>query len=852
MYIHSKRFRRPAMSIQCTETLRYSLCDSWEFTPCCCDDFLSGQAFDSFASAAEITTVRIPHSVCELPVQYADSSAYQLISGYRRTITVCKRSGMRYILQFDGAAHIAELYVNGTRVMEHRSGYTAFTVDITEFLTQIPEGSLYAEADNKLTATHSCLVAVRLDSTENSSIPPFGFVIDYLTYGGLYRPVWLLECPETRIDDVFVYTRDLGTVHAEATVIPAGLTDGFELHFTVLDAAGNTAGTAVSYHNVPTGHNAAHGLDFVADIPVYQPHCWNLSDPYLYTLHCELIAGSTVHTCCVRFGIRTAEFRADGFYLNGTKTFLTGLNRHQSFPYIGYAAPKSLQRLDAVILKNELCVNAVRTSHYPQSHDFIDACDELGLLVFTEIPGWQHIGSAPEWQNQVLENTREMIMQYRNHPSIVLWGVRINESVDCDALYTETNRIAHSLDPSRATSGVRYLEKSHLLEDVYAFNDFSYAGKGIRSGRRRGPAAKARSKVSPARDKAFLISECNGHMFPVKAWDTWERREEQALRHAAVLNDALADGTHAGCFEWCMFDYQTHKDFGSGDRVCYHGVTDCFRNPKTAAYLYSSQADISSSVPVLEVSTNMDIGDYNAGRLEKCYVFTNADTVKLYKNDRFVTALAPSEFEALAHGPLCVDDTIGCLLETEEGFTGRKEKLLHKALTAAARYGIAGLPLTDLIRMGWCMLRYHLRYEDGVALFGKYVGNWGQKSVIWRFDAIYKGRVVLSKELSPALGLRFEVKPSATVLTEGATFDMALVRIRILNESGSPVPYAIMPVSFSVTGPIELVGPDSAATQGGMTGTLVRTTGGTGPASLTIRAANIAPVTVNFTVEAGS
>ena len=114
------------------------------------------------------------------------------------------------------------------------------------------------------------------------------------------------------------------------------------------------------------------------------------------------------------------------------------------------------------------------------------------------------------------------------------------------------------------------------------------------------------------------------------------KRQEHALRHARVLNDAMADGQHAGCFGWCMFDYATHKDFGSGDRVCYHGVMDAFRNPKLAAYAYASQQE---ETPVLAVGSSMDIGDYPAGTIGDVYVFTNADEVALYKNGDFVTNL---------------------------------------------------------------------------------------------------------------------------------------------------------------------------------------------------------------------
>lgn len=108
-------------------------------------------------------------------------------------------------------------------------------------------------------------------------------------------------------------------------------------------------------------------------------------------------------------------------------------------------------------------------------------------------------------------------------------------------------------------------------------------------------------------NKALLISECNGHMFPTKSFDSWEKRQEHALRHARVLDAAMAGGEHAGMFGWCMFDYPTHKDFGSGDRVCYHGVMDAFRNPKLAAALYASQGE---GRDVLEIGSSMDIGDY--------------------------------------------------------------------------------------------------------------------------------------------------------------------------------------------------------------------------------------------------
>lgn len=513
------------------------------------------------------------------------------------------------------------------------------------------------------------------------------------------------------------------------------------------------------------------------------------------------------------------------------------MNRHQSYPYIGYAAPESLQREDARILQEELHCTAVRTSHYPQSQYFLDECDRRGLLVFTELPGWQHIGDD-NWKDAACEMLREMLLQNRNHPSIILWGVRINESVDDDAFYTRTNKIAHQLDPSRATSGVRYLEKSHLLEDVYAYNDFSHNGVT--------PGAKPKKDVTPDMGKALLISECNGHMYPTKAFDDGPHRQEHALRHVRVQNAAYGSGEHAGCFGWCMFDYQTHKDFGSGDRICYHGVLDSFRNPKLAAAVYASQGDAD---PVLAVSSSMDIGDNPAGQLGTAYVFSNAQQVKLYKNDVFVTALRQSEWTALPHPPFVVDDTIGELLETQEHFSPSKAAAVRDCLLAAGKYGLAGLPLAYKVKFGWCMLHYKMTFEDGVALYGKYVGNWGGEATRWRFDAVQDGNVVRSVTLCPSAKLHLEVKASRTTLREQDTYDMAAVRVRILDENGIPAPYAQLPVQFTVEGSAALVGPQTAVAEGGMTGTYLRTVGIAGESVLTVSAPQTQPVVLRFTIE---
>ena len=784
--------------------MKHSFCDGWEFTR------HWTEAFGKGLPAPKQQAVRLPHTCREVPLHYASPADYEMVCGYRKRFRVPPvQAAPRLFVRFDGAAHQAVVWVNGRVAGQHRGGYTGFTVEITDLVDR--------EGENLLT--------VQLDTREDPAIPPFGFVIDYLTYGGLYREVWLEATAESRLTDLFVYTPTLqeAVVQWTAELTPAAVAVRIRLE--------TADGTLLAEQTA----QAAETRKIQLSVPDAQP--WDTEHPVLHHAVAELLnaAGQPIDRRQVTFGFRTAEFRADGFYLNGKKTFLRGLNRHQSYPYIGYAAPESLQREDARILQEELHCTAVRTSHYPQSPYFLDECDRRGLLVFTELPGWQHIGDD-NWKDAACEMLREMLLQNRSHPSIILWGVRINESVDDDEFYTRTNAIAHRLDPSRATSGVRYLEKSHLLEDVYAYNDFSHNGQNA--------GAKRKKDVTPDGGKALLISECNGHMYPTKTFDDAAHRQEHALRHARVLDAAYGSGEHAGCFGWCMFDYATHKDFGSGDRICYHGVMDSFRNPKLAAALYASQGE----QPVLAVGSNMDIGDYPAGQVGTVYVFSSADSVELYKNDALVTTLRQSPWTALPHPPLAVDDTIGQLLETQEHFGKRKAAMLRDCLLAAGKYGLPGMPLGKKLKMLLCMLRYRMTFADGVALYGKYVGNWGGEATAWRFDAKKDGRLVSSVTLKPSARLHLEVRPSANVLREGDTYDMAAVRVRILDENGNVAPYAQLPVCFRVQGALALAGPETAVAEGGMCGTYLRTQGQSGKASLTVSAPDCESVRVEFTI----
>ena len=755
------------------------------------NDWLFTSDYDAGFDNAE--AVRIPHTVREIPYNYIDCQDYQMLCGYKKSFFVPEDwQGKRILLRFDGAAHDATVYCNSKLAAHHACGYTAFTADLTEFLKFGQENT----------------VTVRLDTRENLNIPPFGFVIDYLCYGGLYRDVELEVRNSTYIKNVLIENTGLRDI--SVSIDTSGKPKANKLVTEVIDADGKVAASAM-------------GAKFKLTVP--DGKLWSPDNPYLYTLKAKIVDGDTVlDEKSYRFGLRTAKFENDGFYLNGKKMKLRGLNRHQSFAYTGYAMPKSMQRLDADILKNELGVNAVRTSHYPQSQHFIDRCDELGLLVFTEIPGWQHIGNDA-WKDQAVENTREMVMQYMHHPSIILWGVRINESQDDDVLYKRTNAVAHELDRSRRTSGVRYIEKSSLLEDVYAFNDFSHSGNNA--------GLKAKNSVTSNKRRPYLVSECNGHMFPTKAFDDERHRLSHALRHAKVLDAMYAADDICGIFPWCMFDYNTHKDFGSGDGVCYHGVMDMFRNPKLAAAVYASQSEEN---PCCVVSSSMDIGEHPAGDIGSVYVFTNADSVRLFKNGLLVKEFYPDSesYPALPHPPVVIDDFIGDLLETQESFDAKTAEQLKECLCAVAKYGTSALPPKYLLKLGKLMLLKGLKFSDGVELYGKYVSNWGGEATEWRFDAVKNGEVVKSVIKKPGQKAHIEVEVSSTELYEGDTYDVAAVRIYARDELGNSAVYYQEPVILSCSDGLEIIGPHVMSLKGGCGGTYVKTTGAAGKAELMI------------------
>jgi beta-galactosidase len=566
----------------------------------------------------------IPHTNVRLPWHGFDEKTYELVSLYRRRFKLpVAAHGKRVFVDFEGVMTASTLWINGQKLGEYKGGYTPFSFDLTPHLD--------FDGENVL--------AVDVDSTERADIPPFGYEIDYLTFGGIYREVSLRIVPATFIENVFVRPRDVLSAgpsvdvdcfvqHLEPSkdilTIDVELFDGQRV---IAKASQQVASSAAATEPLP--HTLR--LDHLNGIAL-----WDLENHKLYSARVRLRHGSQLlDEDSRRFGFRKAEFTDHGFELNGKVIKLRGLDRHQTFPWVGQAMPGRVQRRDADILRNKLKCNIVRTSHYPQSRHFLDACDEMGLLVLEEIPGWQHIGDQA-WQDISVDNVRRMIRRDWNHPSIILWGVRINESRDNHDFYIRTNALAHQLDPSRQTGGIRYFQESEFLEDVFTMNDFGFP-------------------LKPPNHPRYLNTEFVGHTYPTKTIDQVERLTEHTIRHARIHDQLASNPQYAGGIGWCAFDYNTHGNFGSGDRICYHGVTDIFREPKPAAGFYKSQCDPAEEI-VLEPAFHWARGDASIG-FSKAVVCSNCDHLKFYIDDKLIADVDPdrTQFAHLRYAPFVLE-----------------------------------------------------------------------------------------------------------------------------------------------------------------------------------------------------
>ncbi|MCE9614857.1 MAG: DUF4982 domain-containing protein [Lentisphaerae bacterium] len=549
---------------------------------------------------------------------------YRFASWYRRRFQLpeeCRNK--RVIVEFEGVATVAEVYVNSQKpqanlVGVHKGAYTGFAFDITDYVT-------FDGTDN--------VIAVRVDSQRRPDIPPEGQNVDYCLFGGIVRDVRMIIVDPLHVEWLFAAAPKVTPKRADLE-IQTRVTNkhkqdkAFVIQSKIMDAENRTVAEVESTHRLPAGASE----EFRQRVNVDKPHLWDVDDPYLYTVEVTIREGqSTVDRYASRTGFRSIRFSKEdgGFYLNDRKIKIRGLNRHEQWPWIGRAAPDRLQRQDADTLKHTLGVNLVRCSHYPQDPAFLDRCDEIGLLVLEEVPGWQHVG--PEaWQALLKTNLEELIIRDRNHPSVVSWGVRVNESSDVPKFNAAMNKLAKRLDPTRPTHGVRHADRAgtDFREDIYTIN---YT------------IPETKPPFLP-----WLVTEHSGMWDRGFPWATDQDHVKFLESFADPLDRIYANPAICGGIGWSYADYNTEDDYTLKGQVFYSGVLDLFRLPKFAAYFYASQKDPVKDQPMVFIANY-----WTAKSPTEVTVASNCEEVELFLNGKSQGRCKPNTYMHLPH-PLFV------------------------------------------------------------------------------------------------------------------------------------------------------------------------------------------------------
>ncbi|MEZ2346726.1 glycoside hydrolase family 2 TIM barrel-domain containing protein [Terriglobus sp. RCC_193] len=578
----------------------------------------------------------LPHTPVPLSWHQWEPASWEKVWTYRRELRVPSTSpDVRHFLHVERALANTVVKINGQTIASHQGGFTPFACEITD--------AVHAGSNELVLEVDSRWVNVPPSGS------PKGFAsVDYFLPGGLNGLVTLHTVPATTIVDFWSTTRNVLSGHPSVDVVVE--LDAKQVGKGIITAQliHGTSVLAKETHEAelkPGKNKASLTLDSLSEIELWSPE-----NPHLYQLQVSFRSSNREsETQSKTIGFREAKFELDGFYLNGKKTRLFGLNRHELFPYVGFGASPRAMRRDAEYLRHTLNCNVVRCSHYPQSTAFLDACDELGLLVWEEIPGWQYLGDS-SWKEVAVQNVEEMIRRDRHHPSIIVWGTRINESANDPALYQRTRTLAQQLDPTRPTSGSmtpssRKDWKENWHEDIFAFDDYHAAPDGSVG---IDPAQPGVPYMNAEAVGQFSYGTAKNFLRRYRRAGIPQEQNVQAVLHAQAHDRAARDPRNAGVIAWCGFDYASPMNAYEG--VKCPGVVDTFRIPKLGASFYRSQVSPSIRV-VIEPSFYWDAELHASSG--GAAIFSNCEELRVYLDDVLLQTLHPDResYAMLAYAP---------------------------------------------------------------------------------------------------------------------------------------------------------------------------------------------------------
>jgi beta-galactosidase len=623
--------------------------------------------------------VAIPHTPRFEPLVVNDQ--WQGICWYRKHFQIpASDKDKKVFVRFEGAMNKSEVWLNGTKIGEYQGGYLPFTIDLTKHIIHSAENVL----------------AVRLDNWDNPITGPKPMeILDFNMYGGIYRNVWLeVKNPVYITDPIFAnkvagggifvtypeVSKEQAVIRIKTHVKNENTKAGeFSIIHRILDGGQEI----LSKTSAPFALEASGYQESVMDLVLNDPKLWSPKYPNLYFLETKVISGSKVlDQKKTRIGIRRMEFRGQDFYLNGEKLFLRGVNRHQEYPFIGYALSDNAQYRDALKIKNA-GFDYVRLSHYPHSESFMDACDELGLIVIDAILGWQYYLDDVEFQQHVIQTSRDLIRRDRNHPCVLAWEVSLNESWQPQPFIDELVKVAHEEYPGDQCFAAGWQEYGY---DIYL------------------QARQHRlSHFNEALEKPYVVSEYGDwEYFAMNAGlnqDAWQNMlpeerssrqlrgsgEKRLLQQALNIQEAHNDNFNTPAFAdgyWVMYDYNR----GYADDLEASGIMDIFRIPKYSYYFFRSQRDADELSDMYDPGPMVFIAsEWTENSDTEVRVFSNCEEVELKLNDDIIARQKPDQNNIsgnLAHPPFTFrlkDFETGALEAI--GYISGKEEVRHRVQT---------------------------------------------------------------------------------------------------------------------------------------------------------------------------
>ncbi|MCF8367850.1 MAG: DUF4982 domain-containing protein [Bacteroidales bacterium] len=621
-------FSSSCINQQQFEPVEINFNKNWKFS-------IAEDSLDAFLNFDKWENVNLPHTPKIEPLIVNEQ--WQGICWYRKSFHIpANYLGKQFFLRFEGAMNIADVWINGTKKIKHYGGYLPFIIDFTD--------EVYIGKSNE--------VIVRLDNRDNPVTGPKPLdILDFNMYGGLYRDVSLSIKNQVFITDpilenspagggIFITYPEVNESMAEIKV-QTHARNAYEadVAVSILHEVWKDDILVSESQSDLEEISSNKAITNIRQIKLLDPELWSPQTPEMYVLKTKLIyKGKVVDQLNTKLGIRRFDFVDGKLNINGKEQFLRGVNRHQEYPYVGYALSNEAQYRDAVKIK-EAGFDYVRLSHYPHSPAFMDACDELGLVVIDAILGWQYFSEDSAFQAHVFQTAKDLIRRDRNHPCVLAWEVSLNESWMPETFIDSLTSIAHKEYPGDQCFTAGWQEYGY---DIYL------------------QARQHRLSHYEDPEKPYVVSEYGDWEYYAmnagleqNAWQDLlqEERtsrqllsfgEKRLLQQATNIQEAHNDNFNTPAFAdgyWVMFDYNR----GYADDLEASGIMSINRLPKFSYYFFQSQRDPYEISDKYKSGPMVKIASYwNDLSSLDVRVFSNCEEVALYLNDSLISKQLPS------------------------------------------------------------------------------------------------------------------------------------------------------------------------------------------------------------------